>query len=347
MNISQILLDKPHYTLSTAITSISKYNDVVRRQISTLYGKDTIEIGALWLVNIYTSIISFLTGDSDKFKEISKNNLILFNSIKDTHAYIILKLIQEQDIENCYVYNAYCTTDKNLDECNDIDTVEPYILIQNNNKKIDQIIERYFGHTPFNINETVKFTKNSIYLRNIIRWNCIKRVTYFYLEQVEWPNMVAKFNELYNSAHTLNWSADNLQFIKFYLESVFEFLKIIMLRLTWKHFLYVQFQKSCFIEFFITQWILLINEFSTTLCLKDDVILELHDLMNHYANNIPKHNDGSIDEEQLPSYKEYHTNKLISFLTAKLNKACKYFGCVATKPMFLIRKELPGVLARP
>ncbi|XP_050530618.1 uncharacterized protein LOC126899611 [Daktulosphaira vitifoliae] len=342
MKITKIMLTRDDYMLSTVISNISMYNENVKKQISTIYDIDKNNIGTLWLINIYSHSITWYLS-SPKVRRILNRNDKEFVDIVKTHEFIIAKM--EDDNKNCNKYNIIYTAGDNFKEYSNEDKHFLDSLLLKNYENMKNFITINQNQLVINYN---RFSKPSIFIRSLgpllVPMRHFKNDYYVYVTWNKEKNIETAFIE----AHVLNWSSDKLQSIKVYYKVFFNTLKIIMLRLTWKHFLYLQCQKFEFIQTLAKQWISKLHEFSQLTCVKnDDDIIRIIFHINSYIDVILKYKNGLNDMNNFLNYNKNFFTRLISDLHQILTELCLTADCFATEPMFLFGEELPKIKKPP
>ncbi|XP_050537937.1 uncharacterized protein LOC126903642 isoform X2 [Daktulosphaira vitifoliae] len=322
MQISKIELYHPDRELKNVFYSMSRYLGVLKKMMSTLFGFKGVEIGSLWLLNLYLGIVCRHVHkliQSNSIQRYSVEYIKIY--LKDTHDYIIDELDSEAS-------GMECNTDKNQFYINENELKQlknqPLKDIFNIIKKEISIINNFIlKNTDLPAVNYEKFTVNNILIQNIgdnaFRTNLLMNS---FNVQVDWnvtkKSVLQKLQEKYEKANNIDWRKNQLSSIQKYYDLVFSFFKVIILRLTWKHFLYVKKQENeSTKEVLIEKWVEILNDFVTFFHLKDnDFVYELKKTIG---------NQRDVDDHLLKSY---------------LKTLCLDLGCNAVKEMVLDGKEL-------
>ncbi|XP_050536962.1 uncharacterized protein LOC126903060 [Daktulosphaira vitifoliae] len=347
MKITQLMLKNTDLNLIIAIVNVSRYVEIVIKQISTLYEKNKMNIGSLWLLNLYLSSILGLSTNSNNILDIDRDDN-RYKTIEDTHDYVLQ--ILQQDAINCDRNNVF---NIHILEFEHQNTESMTILdanMYNNIKYIQTFIKNRNSPKLLNSDNLQTFTKKGILMTRLSKHiSCIVLFQYFYDVQVDWSYKMARnFKKMLKKANTLQWSGGNFKSIIDYYVVFFNFFKVIMLRLTWKHFLYLQHQNINVVEYLTKEWLLILNDFSQLTCIENDSdIVEITLSINEFISYIPKNRDGSVDEDEFPNYKEQCYLKLESELKIILTDICVPLECYAIEPLFLFGQEQPNVANKP
>ncbi|XP_050537936.1 uncharacterized protein LOC126903642 isoform X1 [Daktulosphaira vitifoliae] len=321
MQISKIELYHPDRELKNVFYSMSRYLGVLKKMMSTLFGFKGVEIGSLWLLNLYLGIVCRHVHkliQSNSIQRYSVEYIKIY--LKDTHDYIIDELDSEAS-------GMECNTDKNQFYINENELKQlknqPLKDIFNIIKKEISIINNFIlKNTDLPAVNYEKFTVNNILIQNIgdnaFRTNLLMNS---FNVQVDWnvtkKSVLQKLQEKYEKANNIDWRKNQLSSIQKYYDLVFSFFKVIILRLTWKHILYVKKQENeSTKEVLIDKWVKILRDFVKFLHLKD----------NDYVNMVKKtiENQRDVDDHLLKSY---------------LNTLCLDLGCNALEEMELNGKE--------
>ncbi|XP_050531133.1 uncharacterized protein LOC126899911 isoform X2 [Daktulosphaira vitifoliae] len=277
MKIARLGIYHPDLELKDVFHSNSRYLGVLKKMMSTLYGFKGVEIGSLWLLNIYLGMVC-----CHVHKLLQSNSMrCSVEYLKDTHDYVIDELKSEASAMKCNEEkNQFYVHENELKQLEN----QPLKDIINCMKKEIRIMNKFiFKNIDLSITDYEKFTVNNILIHNIgdnaFKTNIL--MTSFNV-QVNWDvtndSFIQKLQEKYENAHNIDWKNNQLRNIKIYYDSVFSFFKVIMLRLTWKHFLYVKKQENeSTKKDLIDCWLVIISDFVTFFDLKD------HDYVNKGA----------------------------------------------------------------
>ncbi|XP_050540343.1 uncharacterized protein LOC126904982 [Daktulosphaira vitifoliae] len=212
-----------------------------------------------------------------KLKELKKMRYLVQQEhtyLKNTHDYVMNELKSESTTIQCNIENyEFHIQEKELKQLEN----QPLYVIHNFMTNYIEIMNRYFLKNTdlFPLCYEI-FSKNNILIKSI--GHNAHRTIYLmneYNVQVNWEDndkgTMQNLQEKYENAHNLNWKDNNLKDIKIYYDSVFSFFKVIMLRLTWKHLLYVNKQQNESIRIvLINKWLKILDEFVTFFYLKND-----------------------------------------------------------------------------
>ncbi|XP_050537940.1 uncharacterized protein LOC126903643 isoform X2 [Daktulosphaira vitifoliae] len=315
MQVARLEIHHPNFNYNKAFYINPCNYNIIQCMICTLHGLKLVEIGSLWLLNMYIGIVC------SQFNKLPKSIEHLNTYLKDTHDIVIDALKSETSSMKCNKEKNKFYVDekdlKQLDNCS-LKDISNYML-----EKSKIMSNFILNNTELSKKHFKKFTKRNILIKNIIYNNYkMNNLMYEYNVQVIWGGIkrstMLQFRENYENAHRIDWGKNKLNGIQIYYESVFSFLKVIMLRLTWKHFLYVNKQQNKSIkECLVDKWIAILIEFGKYLHLKED------DFVYKVKNTIETQRD--VDDYLLKSY---------------LNTLCLDLGCNALKEMKLDGKEL-------
>ncbi|XP_050537941.1 uncharacterized protein LOC126903643 isoform X5 [Daktulosphaira vitifoliae] len=314
MQVARLEIHHPNFNYNKAFYKDAYNYNIIQYMMSTIYGLQVVEIGSLWLLNMYIGIVC------SQFNKLPKSIEHLNTYLKDTHDIVIDALKSETSSMKCNKEKNKFYVDekdlKQLDNCS-LKDISNYML-----EKSKIMSNFILNNTELSKKHFKKFTKRNILIKNIIYNNYkMNNLMYEYNVQVIWGGIkrstMLQFRENYENAHRIDWGKNKLNGIQIYYESVFSFLKVIMLRLTWKHFLYVNKQQNKSIkECLVDKWIAILIEFGKYLHLKED------DFVYKVKNTIETQRD--VDDYLLKSY---------------LNTLCLDLGCNALKEMKLDGKE--------
>ncbi|XP_050536961.1 uncharacterized protein LOC126903059 isoform X2 [Daktulosphaira vitifoliae] len=347
MKITQGLLKGNEEHLLRIIVHICKYNQIVKKQISTLYDRAKEKIGSLWLVYIYSSsLIIFLPKFNDGQK-MTKND-DRFKYIDKALDYVIQML--QQDVINCDKSNEFNVdiTNLNFKKITNIKSIN--LLLLKNSKTINKFIEIHNSPELILPERFERISKTKLFMRNAVtNQQGLQFLENEYNVQVNWSiNMNKDILVMFKRANSLDWSDGNFKSIKNYYVLFFNFFKVIMLRLTWKHFLYLQHQNINVVEYLAKEWLLILNNFSQLTCVENDSdIVKITSNINEFISYIPKNKNGSVDEDEFPNYKQQHYFKLESELKIILTDICIPLKCYAIAPIFLFGQEHPERANKP
>ncbi|XP_050543803.1 uncharacterized protein LOC126906909 isoform X2 [Daktulosphaira vitifoliae] len=349
MRITQLMLKNEKVSLITVILNISKYADIVKEQICTLYDKDNENIGSLWLLNIYSSgVYGFISMPMlKKNPELNRKNS-RYKNVVETHDYIMQ--ILQQDVTHCDTNNVFYSDTTDFDHL----TKETYTILNSKMSKNIENIEKFIKESNrpellFTEN-TEKFTKNSIFMKYFAtNASAIIFFEYTHYVQVVWNvEMIKKFKIMFQTASLLNWSDGNFKNIKDFYVVIFNFFKVIILRLTWKHFLYLEFQNINIVEHFAKEWLLIMDNFLQLTCVDNDFdIVKIKTSIINFIKYIPKYTNGLVDKFEFSSYYREYYSRLLSDLKVILVDICEPLGCFAVRPMVLFGDELPDEADKP
>ncbi|XP_050537938.1 uncharacterized protein LOC126903643 isoform X1 [Daktulosphaira vitifoliae] len=316
MQVARLEIHHPNFNYKKTYYKDQCNYNIIQDMMSTIYGLQVVEMGSLWLLNIYLGNVCrlFVKFHQSQIYE----HLKLY--LKDTHDIVLDALKSEISSMKCNKEkNKFYVDERNLKKLNNcsLKDISSYMF------KKSQIMRNFIlKNTELSKINCRKFAKKNIFIRNISDdQNYMNFLMNGYNVQVNWGGIerstMLQLRENYENAHRIDWGTNKLNGIQIYYESVFSFLKVIMLRLTWKHFLYVNKQKNKFIkECLVDKWIAILIEFGKYLHLKED------DFVYKVKNTIETQRD--VDDYLLKSY---------------LNTLCLDLGCNALKEMKLDGKE--------
>ncbi|XP_050436506.1 uncharacterized protein LOC126843182 [Adelges cooleyi] len=310
MLLTQILISPPYNTTTTLMVSgVSYYKNTVEYQIASLHSLRIQNMGSLWLVLLYTGLVT-------DFAKRSTDIPADYQKLKATHKYVIIKLLK--DLRGCHKDISY-----------DIF----YAMIHTKPYPPKNVLESMV-HT--NYNEAMELlTRNNI-LADSSNKDFVKRlkmINIFFRKadlihiskaQVSWPNItIVRFNTSYSDAHKLDWSTDNnLQNIKSHYTLSYSFLKAIMFNLSFKHLKYLQHHSKFSNNNEFTQWYNEVKRFGQFLSLTND---------EHVKKLLFAINNLSNGTEKIDSVVEYVYSVLVSL--------CQSLGCEADKTFNIVSKE--------
>ncbi|XP_050538658.1 uncharacterized protein LOC126904051 isoform X2 [Daktulosphaira vitifoliae] len=324
--------------LVDAVTNSSRYSNIVKKQISSLYGINGIEIGPLWLLYVYTNIVTVYI-KHPKILTMTMNSVTHENILK-TCDYIVSHYKQDIIKNNCREGSIYHITYDNDFE-NSLKVKDYFKLIVNNCIAMARMIHENCENNSLGYNNFSMFKKHNIYLRKIVlNSNTVQTLIFTYNAQVQWVKSDSKILYYYNKLHELTWNEDHLLSFKVYYTSVFDLLQIIMLRLTLKHFMYLMHQKVEYIQDFTIRWLEILEEFVTILHPENVLyIFTIKSNIEYFVRDFPKIGN-SVDLDNLTFYFNNFTNKLIHQLDMFAFELCKDLECNANTPIELNGKEL-------
>ncbi|XP_050538649.1 uncharacterized protein LOC126904051 isoform X1 [Daktulosphaira vitifoliae] len=339
LSISNIKVCSNNSKLPKAIFTSSRYAYVVSKQLSSIYGINGIEIGPLWLLNAYTNIVDVNIFVHSKTSKLAINSLILENILK-TCDYIASKYKQDIINNNCRKDSIYHKIyDKDF---KDFKSYKGYtISINQNCHKMEFMVDRNNIYTKLKLDNIDMFNSHNILLRKLgNNSETIKNLQHTFNVRVMWGKSDSKIVHYYNKLHELTWNEDHLLPFKVYYTSIFDFLQIIMLRLTRKHFMYLMHQKVEYIQDFTIRWLEILEEFVTILHPENVLyIFTIKSNIEYFVRDFPKIGN-SVDLDNLTFYFNNFTNKLIHQLDMFAFELCKDLECNANTPIELNGKEL-------
>ncbi|XP_050435980.1 uncharacterized protein LOC126842838 [Adelges cooleyi] len=301
---------------SVLIGKIITYSHIVKCQIYSLYHLKVNRMDALWLIHLYLALVNSFYGESEDKKEVSKKILA-------TLEYVITQL--RIDLTDCRKDNTFNDEEQifsngNLSEIDlgyfmHMNKIKANELLKKNNILCDQTLNEYAAKT----------LQIGILLLNKI---CSKDVSMedlmgVFNVQIEWHSTTEVLAQSWCDARNYFWTANKFVNLKLYYKLTFDFLKIMMFRLSLKHLAYLKgFISSIFYVEYTQEWNNKVKEFGDMLILSEDTHVE----------NLLIHLDMLVKREET-------IDDVVKYLNSILEKLCEPFECEATKKFELYGNE--------
>ncbi|XP_050541387.1 uncharacterized protein LOC126905584 isoform X2 [Daktulosphaira vitifoliae] len=248
-----------------------------------------------------------------------------YNNVLNTFNYVFQKLIE--DAKDCPEESEFFISDSTITEYIDKGGMDSLSSLQNEiTKDVLKFINRNYNELPWSSLKLKILTKSILFMRNLMEPTTIERMMKTYNVQVSWGATRTNIDKFYEETNNLLWRSNKFHPHKIYFNAVFSFLKIIMLRLTWKHLLYLKHQQESNITFLLVKWIFILNNFSYTLHLKNDLVI---DTVTQKLNNYKEHNTNTNE----------YIEMLIRSIKLFLKSLCEGLGCDATSNPILNGNE--------
>lgn len=231
------------------------------KQINSLHNFDvTTPVGVLWVVNFYLTIIDwyYIKQKPDVYAEKWENA----SDILKTHEFIMNSLEIEISTEQCPQNNEFYTSKEKLEEYTALGEEErSSVRKQNADDALNLANRNYTGR------EFYRFTFYSMIIDQIgLETQRFQELMNDYNVQVVWDDVENYICGLRDNIINIEiWSTDNFQSFKLYYRAVFNFLSVIVLRLTWKHFLYIKHQNISNVVKYTKAWLSVIQNFGNLL----------------------------------------------------------------------------------
>ncbi|XP_050534380.1 uncharacterized protein LOC126901721 isoform X1 [Daktulosphaira vitifoliae] len=326
LKLTKVLLEHELCDYKTSIYMIHEGNAFVKKQLASLYFNQEFKVGSLWLLNIYTSTIGTYV-DYFKNSKITKENYSKVTEILKCHEYVYEKLDLES--KNCdktsrfYINNLVFNYTQNYN----------YDYLVTFHKKllydIDILIETNNSNGTLVFTNTKVFQKYYLYLNRfgVHTFTVLKLINSFNL-RIHWGDITTKLADIYNNANKFDWPIKNFRSCLLLYSTSFNLFKVIMLRLTWKQFLYIQHQNASLIENLTKQWLLSLKNFASFLALEKDVAIKsIIESISLHIKSYPLNNNGTVDLNKLSTYQQDYTDKLVDYISYIISILCEGLGC--------------------
>ncbi|XP_050545647.1 uncharacterized protein LOC126907950 [Daktulosphaira vitifoliae] len=269
------------------VNIVTSYKSSVLRQITSLYYQNNSLVGALWVLHFYFKVMLLYYSNEQTNYSFKWNNA---NEILKTHNYVINILKWDVLALNCPNGSEYDLSNFKFDHYITLNSQERKLFRENNIHHMIVLIENNINLNKFPFNFK-KFELHWLPLK--VNSNILSGLMNEYNIQVKWNNEEQFFRnclENYNNVAFLEkWSYNNLQSYKLYYTNIFHLLNVIMLRLTWKHFLYLNHQKLSNIVKFTQRWLEIMQDYSTFLYIEnvsaiEPIMKSIEDAVDHFTN---------------------------------------------------------------
>ncbi|XP_050426993.1 uncharacterized protein LOC126837217 [Adelges cooleyi] len=320
MRVSQLLVYEHYKTLTNpSIGDLSYYSRNIKYQIASLRSINIKRIGALWLINFYTSLITC-------FNETTKNTAAAYQKLLATTQYIIEKL--RTDTTECPKNNLFDNYDSIIKSYPSLTIVALKKMLGRIDKEANTLLTN--NHIVFyeklyydKFDETLKV--RNLMMNSSGKFDIFKKdLMYVYNVHVDWSDISERLEKSWFAARTLDWFNDHLEHIKSYYTMNFAFLKIIMIQLTLKHMTYLQVYdvgSDKYVQY-AHQWYDLVEKFACMLHLtKEQHVESLLTAVHNLYKGTQK-----IDS-------------VISCVFAMLVSLCTYLGCKPTEPFHILENK--------
>ncbi|XP_050436533.1 uncharacterized protein LOC126843204 [Adelges cooleyi] len=286
MRLVKLLIDRPYDPQTKLSTGhLASYSNVIKYQIASLYSVQVKRMGALWLVHLYTSMVTWSY-------ENLKNEAEDYKKMVATTEYVIEKLLK--DITGCREGNSFDRYHRIIKPNSNPKPVVLKKMMGLVNSEANKLLAKNYivfqeKLCDCHFQETLKI--RNIFMNGLGLYDAYKTdLMNVYNVNVDWSDTSKRLEKSWYDARTLDWATDNLENIKSYLTLCYSFLKILMFRLTLKHLQYLQnYIESDEYVLYAHQWYNLVDTFGSMLNLTKDLhVKSLLTAIYNLCNGIEK-----------------------------------------------------------
>ncbi|XP_050541383.1 uncharacterized protein LOC126905583 isoform X2 [Daktulosphaira vitifoliae] len=329
MKVHKIKLE--NHNKKSVLEETFTYAFLLKTQMSTLFKVES--LGSLWLLNLY---LLYLRNIVRKLDCTNKEN---YDNILNTLDYVIAKLIK--DSKECPKGSQFFISDLMIKEYSNIGMPNVYSLQKQTNNELERLIAENHNELPWCRKIMKRLKKDVLFMRILLEPIKFNHMMITYNVQVKWGQAQTNIDKFYKAIRYFSWINNNFQDLKIYYNAVFGFLKIIMLRLTWKHILYLKYQDLNNIKYLVRTWIVILNSFSSTLHLEKDVMINtVIGKMIYYNEDLNVETMVSKDELEILKFHRNSMDSLIEVIIPFLRDLCVDLDCYATSEFILNGNEL-------
>ncbi|XP_050437177.1 uncharacterized protein LOC126843598 isoform X2 [Adelges cooleyi] len=295
------------------------YTHAVKTQVATLIALKGIRVGAMWALLLFSSFIA------DFFKT-AKNTPQDYARVFETLVYVIERL--RDDLAECSEGNSFDWYDSMIMSGQKLgyDILKQILLKQHMTQAWDllhknNIISNYL------LKEELESSlrPNLLFMHNFGMYRKLKEdFQNRYNLKIIWKNTNTILLMAWQNARYLNWKKTNLLHVKSYYKSCYDFLKIILFRLSLKHINYLEFYILDVDRYmyYVQEWHNIVTQFGTLLHLSEDLhVCSLQNCLRNLINGVEK-----IDS-------------VVNYIASILVELCQPFGCDAIKQFTIDNKE--------
>ncbi|XP_050534381.1 uncharacterized protein LOC126901721 isoform X2 [Daktulosphaira vitifoliae] len=202
-------------------------------------------------------------------------------------------------------------------------------IVSNNKRDIEVLIDDNHRNGILQIGNIRALRTNYLYFNRFGSKSYeISNFIHSFDLRIQWGDIIKKFKDVYVNVDKLDWPTTKLRPYLLLYSMIFNLLKVMMLRLTWKQFLYIKHQDAILIVDLTDQWLLSLQEFTSFLALEKDYVIEsVIESISIHIKNYPLNNDGTVDLIKLPTYQNQFTDKLINNISNIISTLCDLLGC--------------------
>ncbi|XP_050538503.1 uncharacterized protein LOC126903957 [Daktulosphaira vitifoliae] len=211
MHLARLEIYHPDFELNRAFNQ-EKTKIVFHKIMSTLLDFKGIEIGSLWLINIYLVIVNYHLNQNDQKESKSIEHLNTY--LKDTHDYVTETLKSEASVMKCYTKsNKFLIHQEKLKQLEYRSLNEIRSFMSRQTKIMNEFI---LENIELSTTHYLKFTKKNILIKDIGRnVHKIIRIMNMYNVQVNWNatdiSTMQQLQENYENAHNIDWRKNKLK----------------------------------------------------------------------------------------------------------------------------------------
>ncbi|XP_050534402.1 uncharacterized protein LOC126901729 [Daktulosphaira vitifoliae] len=275
---------------------------------------------------MYTCIVGRYTDYFLNKRSIKENSSKIAEILK-CHEFVLKKLLLES--KTCDTNSQFHMTNIGLDYTLNFNFDYILSFILKNKDDIEKLIDNNNDNGKLVYGNPIVFSRIYLYLKRFGRstTNAIKLINSFNL-RIQWGDITVKLKDVYNNANKLDWPTTNLRSCLLFYSTIFDFFKVIMLRLTWKQFLFIKNQDASLIETLMNQWLMSLKNFVKFLALESDTVTKaVIESISKHIENYPLKNDGNIDFIKLPIYQKKYTEKFVNYISNIISVLCEGLGC--------------------
>ncbi|XP_050421341.1 uncharacterized protein LOC126833827 [Adelges cooleyi] len=313
MQLTRVQLAHPLAKTILTLNNIKLYLPVIKDKLATLYELNIPRYGALWLVLLYT-------GSAEDYKNTLYNSGYTKQEVHakllSIHDYVIGKL--ESDASGCREGNRFDQAEMPF-TARQLGKPEGITHLINSHKNyIRRLLNFNYDNCHLSFDHNSKFEINKLFMFNFgtIPGNVIPFMTRYNVK-IDWSNTGAHLQATWFNARDLDWTTNDLQPIKLYLTTVFDFIKVIFLRLTAKHLFYLLDVKVPHRHIFVQEWFILLQRFANIFVFVNDT---------HIAYLLEAFNSGLIVHQN-------NIESLIKYLNKAVSRTSDTLGCTANEPI--------------